>query len=199
MPRVTALRPARPGHVLVELDGVRWRTIPLDAATRVGLALDVELDRGRARALRRELRRSEALAAAARALSRRGRSEQGLRLLLDRRGVGDEAREDAVATLRRAGALDDDRYAVRRAEALAERGFGDAAIGFELEREGLTPEQGRAALVDLEPETDRAVRLAARRGADARTARWLARRGFGADAIEAAVPAVAGDTGAELG
>jgi SOS response regulatory protein OraA/RecX len=185
--------------VLVELDGARWRTIPLDVAARVGLTLDVVLDRERARALRRELRRSNALAAGVRALSRRDRSEQSLRLALDRRGVGDEAREAAITTLRRAGALDDSRYATRRVEALAERGFGDAAIEFKLEREGLTSEQARAALTRLEPETDRAVRLAARRGADARTARWLARRGFGADAIEAALPAVAGDTGAELG
>ena len=39
MPRVTALRPARPGRVLVELDGERWRTIPLDVAAQSGLAL----------------------------------------------------------------------------------------------------------------------------------------------------------------
>jgi hypothetical protein len=54
MPRVTALRPARPGRVLVELDGERWRTIPLDVAARSGLTLGLELDRERLQTLSRE-------------------------------------------------------------------------------------------------------------------------------------------------
>src|SRR5206468_10376036 len=71
MPRVTALRPARPGRVRVELDGEHWRTVPLDVAARSGLALGLQLDRERLRTLRRELRRSEALTAGSRVLARR--------------------------------------------------------------------------------------------------------------------------------
>jgi len=199
MPRVTALRPARPGHVLVELDGERWRTIPLDVAARSGLAAGLELDRPRLRTLRRELRRGVALAAGAKALARRERSERELRDVLDRKGLGERDREEAVATLRRLGALDDTRFAHARAETLAERGLGDAAIAFRLERDGIDSESSTAALAALETERDRAVRLTERRGAGARTARWLAARGFAPESIEAAMPCVAPDDGPELG
>ena len=199
MPRVTALRPARPGHVLVELDGERWRTIPLDVAARSGLEAGLELDRPRLRTLRRELRRGDALAAGAKALARRERSERELRDVLDRKGLGERDREEAVATLRRLGVLDDTRFAHARAETLAERGLGDAAIAFRLERDGIDSESSAAALAALETERDRAVRLTERRGAGARTARWLAARGFAPESIEAAMPCVAPDDGPELG
>ena len=104
MPRVTALRPARPGRVLVELDGERWRTIPLDVAARTGLALGLELDRERLQTLSRELRRSEAVAAGARVLARRDHSEQAVRDALERKGIRKTEREEAVATLRRQAA-----------------------------------------------------------------------------------------------
>src|SRR6185437_230343 len=137
MPRVTAFRPARPGRVLVELDGEPWRTIPVDVAARSGLAPGLELDRERLRTLRRELRRSEALTVGARVLSRRDHSEQAVRAALERKGVREPEREEALATLRRHGALDDARFAHARAGALAERGLGDSAIAFRLERDGI--------------------------------------------------------------
>src|SRR5436305_10287519 len=82
MPTVTALRPARPGRVLVELDGEPWRTVSLEVAARSGLELGLELDRTHLRTLRRELRRGEALDAGAKALARRERSERELRNVL---------------------------------------------------------------------------------------------------------------------
>jgi regulatory protein len=199
MPRVTALRPARPGRVLVELDGERWRTIPLDVAARSGLAPGLELDRERLRTLRRELRRSEALAAGTRVLARRDHSEQAVRDALERKGIREPEREEAVATLRRHGALDDERFAHARAAALAERGLGDAAIVFRLDRDGIEPESVESALAALEPERDRAVRIAGRRGPTLKTARWLAARGFAAESIEAAIESVADDERLELG
>jgi regulatory protein len=199
MPRVTALRPARPGRVLVELDGERWRTIPLDVAARSGLAPGLELDRERLRTLRRELRRSEALAAGTRVLARRDHSEQAVRDALERKGIREPEREEAVATLRRHGALDDERFAHARAAALADRGLGDAAIVFRLDRDGIEPESVERALAALEPERDRAVRIAARRGPTLKTARWLAARGFAAESIEAAIESVADDERLELG
>jgi regulatory protein len=199
MPRVTALRPARPGRVLVELDGEPWRTVPVDVAARSGLARGLELDRERLRTLRRELRRSEALAAGARVLSRRDHSEQAVRAALERKGVREPEREEALATLRRHGVLDDERFAHARSAALAERGLGDAAIAFRLERDGIEPDSIEPALTALEPERDRAVRLAARRGATAKTARWLAARGFAPESVESALAGVAEDEGRELG
>jgi regulatory protein len=199
MPRVTALRPARPGRVLVELDGKRWRTVPVDVAARSGLATGIELDREHLRTLRRELRRSEAVAAGARLLARRDRSEQAVQDALERKGVRPHEREEAVATLRRHGALDDERFSEARAAALAERGLGDAAIAFRLERDGVEPDLIGSVVAALEPERERAARLAARRGVTAKTARWLAARGFATDSIEAAVARIANDEGLELG
>jgi SOS response regulatory protein OraA/RecX len=199
MPRVTALRPARPGRVLVELDGKRWRTIPVDVAARTGLASGLELDRERLRTLRRELRRSEAVAAGARVLASRDHSEQAVRTALQRKGIREPEREEALATLRRHGALDDHRFAHTRAAALAERGLGDAAIAFRLERDGIDHSSVADALAALEPERDRAVRLAARRGPTAKTVRWLAARGFAPESVESALAAVADDEGLELG
>ena len=196
---MTALHPARPGHALVEVDGERWRTVSLDVAAKSGLAVGVALDRERLRTLRRELRRGDALARGARALAHRDRSERGLRQLLAGKGVGEREREEAVAALRRHGALDDERFAQSHAGALAERGFGDAAIAFRLEHEGVGGELAAAALATLEPERVRACRFAARRGGSAKTARWLSGRGFSADSIEAALAGVAESEGAELG
>ncbi|HYY65337.1 MAG TPA: RecX family transcriptional regulator [Gaiellaceae bacterium] len=199
MPRVTALRPARPGRVLVELDGKRWRTISVDVAARSGLAVGLELDRERLRALARELRRAGALDAGVQALNRRDRSEHSVQSALERQGIARAEREEAVATLRRYGALDDGRFARSRAAALAERGFGDAAIAFKLEQDGVGREAVAEGIAALEPERERASRLAARRGRTQKTARWLAARGFDADSVEAAVASVAGSDGSQLG
>jgi SOS response regulatory protein OraA/RecX len=185
--------------VHVELDGERWRTLPLDVAARVGLTVGLELDRERLRWLRRELLAFAAVDAGARSLARRGRSEQGLRRALARKGVRERERDHAVATLRRAGALDDACLARDRASVLAERGLGDAAIEFELEREGLAAQLRAEAIAELAPEAERAAALVARRGCSGRTARWLASRGFGTDSIEQVVSGIAENGRAELG
>ena len=139
---------------------------------------------------------SDALDAAARALTRRDRSEAGVLEALRRKGVAEEEAVEAVETLRRLGAVDDERFAVAGAASLAERGYGDAAIAFRLEREGVSRELAERAVSALEPETERARQLVARRGATAKTARWLASRGFAQDAVEAAI---AESEAAELG
>ena len=186
MPRITALRGEREDRVAVELDGAAWRVLPLEVVARAALRVDAELDRARARTVRRELRRHEALAASAGALRHRDLSTERLEQRLERRAVPPAERARAVETLTRAGLLDDGRFARGRARALAARGYGDAAIRFDLERQGVDAELAAEALAKLEPERDRAVRLAATAGGAARAARLLARRGFGEDAIEAA-------------
>jgi SOS response regulatory protein OraA/RecX len=128
-----------------------------------------------------------ALDLATRALSRRDFSERGLRERLLRAGMNSGEADEALAKLRRDGALDDMRFAVNRARALAERGKGDAAIGFDLERQGVAAQQIEEAMATLEPERERAERIVARRGATVATARLLASRGFDVDAVEAAV------------
>ena len=187
MPRITALRAQRGDRVAVELDGAAWRVLPLEVVVRAALRIDAELDRARARTVRRELRRHEALAASAGALRHRDLSTRRLEQRLERRAVPPAERARAVETLTRAGLLDDGRFARGRAHALAARGYGDAAIRFDLERQGVAAELATEALAEVEPERDRAVRLAATAGSTTRAARLLARRGFGEEAIETAM------------
>ena len=187
MARVTALRELRGGRVAVTLDGKPWRTLPLDVVVRAGLSLGCELDRGRARELARARRRHAAMRAAAGELRRRDLAKRSLAERLERRGVAPAARTEALDALAAAGYVDDARFAETRAAALASRGYGDAAIRWRLEHEGVEPGLVAAACAALEPERERAARIVAARGMTAATARLLARRGFAEDAVEAAV------------
>lgn len=187
MPRLTALRRSRPGWIALEVDGRPWRAVPDDVVLRCGLAAGVELGRPLLRELRRELRRAEALAVATRALGRRELSRRRLEERLRARGVRPSAQAGALAALARAGLVDDERLARRRAAVLAERGQGDAAILARLGSEGIDAETARAAVAELADERERAASVAAT-ATDRRKA-WslLARRGFGHDAIESAL------------
>jgi SOS response regulatory protein OraA/RecX len=181
---VTGLRERPRGRVEVDLDGAPWRLVPADAVVRSGLAVGRALDRETARALGRELRRSEALDIALRALRYRDQSRQRLEERLERRGTPAEAREDAIEALERAGLVDDARVAAVRAQALAERGYGDAAIRFALEAEGLPERAVVVALSSLELEVERARGLLAARGKTLKTVRWLAGKGFDPTTLE---------------
>jgi SOS response regulatory protein OraA/RecX len=189
LPTITRLRVQGRGRVAVELDGAPWRTMPLEAVFRAGLDVGRTLDRPRARLLRRELRRLEALAVAGRALRRRELSAARLSQRLERAGVAPAPRAETLHVLARAGLVDDRRAALGRAAALAERGYGDAWIRWDLERQGIAAVLVEAAVEALEPEAIRAVRAAGEPGAGERAARRLARRGFGEDAVEAAMAA----------
>ena len=194
-PRVTALRPERRGRIAVELDGERWRTVPVDVAATAGLVVGRELDRPALRELRRALRRSEALASATNALRHRDVSSQRLAQRLEAAAVAPAALADALEVLTRAGVVDDERFAERRAEALAERGFGDEAIRHDLERQGVPADLRGRAVATLADEAVRARAIVARRGPGPKTARYLAAKGFGEDALEAALDgSVADDT-----
>jgi SOS response regulatory protein OraA/RecX len=186
MPIVTALRAERRGRVAVELDGSPWRLLPSDVVVRAGLATGLALDRPALRLLRRELRRTEALGVATSALRRRDLSSQGLAERLERAGVAPAAQAESLATLGRAGLVDDERFCRNRASGLAERGFGDAGIRHDLGRQGIPAELVEAAIGELEPEAARARRIVERRGSGPRTARYLAGKGFCEEAVEAA-------------
>jgi regulatory protein len=189
---VTGLREKRHGWVVVELDGNVWRTVPIEAVARVGLTVGLALDRPRLRLLARELRRSRALATAAGALRRRDLPLRALDARLQRAGVAAHTRREALETLRRAGFIDDERFATGRAEALAERGYGDAAIRWRLEQEGVAEEVAVHALAALEPEAERARRLLNSRHSGRVRAALLARRGFSDETIESALGPLAG-------
>jgi len=168
-PTVTRLAVERRGRVAVDLDGAPWRTLPVDVVARAGLTEGRALDRAALRLLRQELRRAEDR--------------------LARASVAPAAAEESLAVLLRAGLVDDVRFARTRAASLADRGYGNAAIRYDLERRGVGPEPIREALETLEHESERARRLVERRGPGAATARYLAAKGFGEEALEAAAGA----------
>jgi regulatory protein len=189
VPTVTRLAVERRGRVAVELDGAPWRTLPVDVVARAGLTEGRALDRSALRLLRRELRRAEALGVAGRALRRQDLSERGIAERLARASVAPAAVEESLTVLSRAGLVDDARFARTRAGNLAERGYGDAAIRHDLGRRGIAPEVIQQALEILQAEAERARRLVERRGPGAKTARYLASKGFGEEALEAAAGA----------
>ena len=126
----------------------------------------------------------DAVEQALRALRYRDQTTAELSARLATRGVGAAEREQALETLERIGYVDDERFARTRAEQLAARGSGDALIRYDLEGRGVAAEQVEAALMALEPERERAARLVEQRGRSVKTARYLASRGFGSDALE---------------
>jgi regulatory protein len=133
---------------------------------------------------------------ALRALRQRDLSRRELDERLQARGYADEERAHAIGTLERTGLLDDRRFAAARARALAGRGAGDAFIRHALRSTGVEEELVEDALESLEPEAERARLVVERRGAGAKTARYLSGRGFSDDVIAGAV---AGGREDELG
>lgn len=146
---------------------------------------------------RTESEREAALARAVEALARREHSAQSIRAKLERAGISEEAREDAVEKLVRVGYLDDERFARDRAALLAGRGYGDERIRADLEAQGVALESIAEALAALEPERERALRVAGGTGSDSRTLRMLERRGFSEEAVEAVAAGRLRATGAQ--
>ncbi len=95
--------------------------------------------------------------------------------------------------------MDDHRLATGRAAVLAGRGLGDAAIDARLAADGIDEPERREAVAGLPPEQERARRLVAKLGGGSeKVAAGLYRRGFGPDAIEAALAVLDDGSGAEL-
>ncbi len=183
-PTVTGLRERKRGRVAVELDGSAWRVLPTDAVVRAGLGVGRPLDRQTARDLARELRRARALAQATRLLAASGKSRRKLEQRLSQARHSDLAREEVVGALERAGVIDDERLAEDRAELLARRGYGDAAIRADLSRRLIPAEEAASAVAALEPELVRVRRLLEGQAVTPALLRRLAGRGFSRDTLE---------------
>jgi len=128
-----------------------------------------------------------AVETALRALRARDRSVFELESRLQQRGVGTTEQRETLELLARLGYVDDERFARSRAESLARRNCGDEMIRADLESRGVAAGRIDAALAGLEPERERAERIVASRGSSAKTARFLAARGFSQDAVETVV------------
>jgi regulatory protein len=131
--------------------------------------------------------RPTALEAATKALARRDRSAADLTAYLERRGTATDEAATAVERLRQAGYVNDARYATTRAGVLADRGYGNEAVRFELEQGGLAAEEIEAALATLAPERERALELLRRAKSPLAAIRRLAGKGFGAESLESAL------------
>lgn len=191
---MTALRDAGRDRFAVELDGEHWRILSAEVITRAGLTSGLEVDRPRLRLLRRELRRSEAMARAVASLRHRPLSAKALEERLARAGVAAPERHDVLERLERAGYLGDERLARARAELLVGRSAGNAFIQQDLITQGFASKLVDLVVDDLPPEEGRAARVVARRGENLKCARYLAQRGFDENAIAAALPAFATDS-----
>jgi len=186
-PLVTALRKSGRGRVAVELDGVPWRVLPLEPVVAAGLAPGIPLDRPRARRLRTELRRADALRSGLNALRHSDHTVATLGRRLTARGVAPAQRDSAIETLARAGLVDDARFAQGRAAALAARGAGNHLIRADLESRGVPAELTAEAIALLDPEPDRVRRIIAAEGRSPRVLRKLAAKGFSEDVLEGLV------------
>ncbi len=147
-------------------------------------------------ALRRAAAFDEAERRALRLLERRPRSAAELRTRMETWGVDDVTAAGVVERLRELGQVDDRRLAAAVAESRRAHGYGRLRTAGDLARlavDGAAAESALSALPD--DEQDDAERALRRRFGpppyDDRTARraagFLARRGFDADAVAAAV------------
>jgi len=141
--------------------------------------------------------RPDPLDLAARALRHRDRTRRQVEERLERAGVDDDARQGTLETLERIGYVDDRRYAHRRAQLLADRGYGDEAIRQFLEAEGVPGEALAEVLEELPAERERADGLLAAARDPRREAARLVRRGFAPETVAEAVERAFADGGAE--
>ena len=124
---------------------------------------------------------------AARALQHRDRSRRDVEQRLARAGIDEVTRADALDRLERVGYVDDERFAAARAGALAGRGYGDEWIRHDLAEHGVSVQAVSEAIGTLSPEAARAAALVERLGRTVKTGAQLARKGFGEEALEAAL------------
>jgi SOS response regulatory protein OraA/RecX len=106
---------------------------------------------------------------------------------LAERGIAADAGGEALEMLVRTGLVDDARFAERRGATLAERGAGNALIRHDLARAGIGRDVIETTIDELESERSRAERVVGRRGSSAKTARYLAAKGFSDETIRDAV------------
>ena len=194
---ITAIEPQqrREGRVNVYIDGAFALGVSEEVAAAPGLRVGLAMSAERLADLERAESLAKAKEAAYRLLSYRDRSEKEMRDRLARHGHAEEIVEEAMASLRANGYLDDARFAERW---VANRGTtrGRRALAFELRQKGVDAAAAQEALSEAAGDESQraaareaAVRRVGERPADtsppakARLAAYLQRRGFDWDAI----------------
>ena len=139
MPTVSRLLPDRrtPGGVVVELDGARFATLPVEVARGLGLRAGHRLDQAGVTRLRDAAEMEAAHRVATRLLAVRAHSEFELGRKLRERGHAAEVIRPALGRLRRAGVLDDLAFSRQFAASRLARGHGPARILADLSFRGV--------------------------------------------------------------
>jgi regulatory protein len=183
---ITAIKKARQGAVLIEVDGAPWLAISRATVLAAGLRTGLHVDAGIARDLLAREARHRALEAALHLLAHRPRSEAELRERLGDRGLPADAIEHAIARLKAARLLDDAAFARSWVES---RGAsrGRRLLAAELRAQGVDEDIAADALAEMD-DTQQARKLARRqaerlgplpwRDFQRRLGGYLARRGF---------------------
>lgn len=186
---ISAIKAVAHGHQrLLELSDGRHLVFSEDAIEHVGVRVGLPATAELFAALEAADHRAAAHEAALRLLSTRARSERELRTRLAMRGHQPESIDDEINRLRRAGLIDDQRFAeawVAHRQQNAPR--GRQMLRYELLGRGIDPDAASAATEDLDDRTT-AVQLARRRARSgrfdsydtylARVGGFLRRRGF---------------------
>jgi regulatory protein len=208
LPVLTALEPdlRRPGTLRVEVDGVRFGTVPQELARAAGLAVGRTVDAELQQRLTEAADAEGAFRTLLRALERRSFACVDLGRRLVRKGHPRQAVEAAVERARELGLLDDVAFAQSYVQTRAARGRGPARLARDLMAMGVErPLIDRALAAEWPEGSDRSEvphALATKRAAQLRdlprpvkrrrVLAYLARRGFAGRDITEMVARVVG-------
>lgn len=198
---VTDIEVAR-GRVIVRADGLEIARIPKRhfEANPLRAGDDIDPDQWLDRVAASQL--NDAYESALNSLDFCARSAKELKNALRRKGFLDPAIDATVERLREIGLIDDARYAKRMAEVQSAKPVGVYAFRHKLMAKGISEQDAESALMDFDDDQQRAACRAAaeklwrkyeslpRREGRAKLSQALARRGFGWEAIEAAIESV---------
>ena len=192
---VTSLSPdaRQAGYVIVQLDGARYASLPVEVAGELGLTEGAELEGERLERLKRAADGEAAYQVATRLLAMHPRSVYELLAKLRERGHNPAAAAAAVGRLEAVGVLSDETFARHYARVRAPRGHGPSRLLHDLLAKGVDRRLAERAIAEvLEAEglsaPGRARELAEKRAAQLgsvperqkrrRLLAYLARRGF---------------------
>lgn len=202
MPLITALRPSRrrPNHISVEVDGATLGTLPEREVASRGLAVGQALDDATLAELEQSSDLAAALGLANSFLAHRPRTAAEVRQRFKKAGYADDIIAAALERLTAQGLLDDRRFAEMWVENRSNFSPRSArALEAELRRKGVDRDTVDATLAESLPSDETAAAIeAGRRRLRAfssldedtfrkRMAGFLARRGFGYDAVGPAI------------
>lgn len=161
---VTQLQTTKRGRISVYVDGEFLFAAESDAVARYGISEGSEVDEQQLNDLLKDSRLIKAKRRALNMLSVRDYSGEQLAERLSRK-TGSESAHAAVERMQELGLIDDEKYALRCALQLFEKGFAQRRIRYELQKRRLSEEVISDALeqIDFGDSADRAEELMARK------------------------------------